>query len=403
MGEPADELADFVIAGAGAAGLSLALALMDSELAGRRVLLIDRDVKDDDDRTFSFWTERPEAFERYPSSHFPRLEVAWNGGRTIAEPVRHRYLTIRSLPFYRTSFDALLAHDNVRFVCDSIVSIEERDGWVEVVGRRGRYRGRFAFDSRFELRALRVDEPRYQRSEQRFFGWLIETPDDRFDPSTMTFFDFRGASPGSVCFFYVLPYSRRLALVEHVAIDRAADQESLGAYVREVLGITQFKLRDRELGASPLTDQPWPRRGGKRILRIGIPGGQLKASTGYGFLRMQADARAIVRSLAAHGHPFDLPRGSRLFARLYEWLDAILLVVMRHEPAQIERIFAALFAKSPVDRVLAFLEERASLADILGLVITLPPWPFARAMLRWTWRRLRAWLADRRAERAGLE
>ncbi|MBZ0117226.1 MAG: hypothetical protein K8H88_09540 [Sandaracinaceae bacterium] len=403
MGEPADEVADFVIAGAGAAGLSLALALVEGELAGRRVLLIDRDPKDDDDRTFSFWTERPESFDRYPAFHFPRLEVAWNGGRTIAEPARHRYMTIRSLAFYRASLDALLAHDNVRFVCDSVVALEEQDGRVEVVGRRGRYAGRFVFDSRFEMRALRVDEPRYQRSEQRFFGWVIETPEDRFDPSVMTFFDFRGASQESVRFFYVLPYSPRVALVEHVAIDRAADQESLGAYVRDVLGITKFKLRGRELGASPLTDQPWPRRAGRRILRIGIPGGRLKASTGYGFLRMQADARAIVRSLAAHGHPFDLPPSSRLYARLYEWLDAILLVVMRHEPAQIERIFAALFARSPVDRVLAFLEERASLADLARLVVTLPPWPFARAMLRWARRRTQAFLLDRARESRALD
>jgi lycopene beta-cyclase len=54
---------DFIIAGGGAAGLSLAYHLMRSPLRDRSILIVDKDAKDHNDRTFCFWTDRPSLFD----------------------------------------------------------------------------------------------------------------------------------------------------------------------------------------------------------------------------------------------------------------------------------------------------------------------------------------------------
>ncbi|HEX2808592.1 MAG TPA: hypothetical protein VHN80_20710, partial [Kineosporiaceae bacterium] len=72
----------------------------------------------------------------------------------------------------------------------------------------------------------------------------------------------------------------------------------------------------------------------------------------------------------------------------YRVLDAVLLEVWHSRPEQIPPIFGAMFLRNPADRVLCFLDERASAMDVVRLVLTLPKRPFLRAAARCLWRLL---------------
>jgi lycopene beta-cyclase len=112
-------------------------------------------------------------------------------------------------------------------------------------------------------------------------------------------------------------------------------------------------------------------------MTIGVPGGRVKASTGYAFMRIQRDSAAIVRSLQQTGHPFGVPPDSRRHRRY----DAALLGLMRHQPRQVQGVFARLFARNPLDRILRFLDETTSPYDEFVLASTLPPSFALRALL----------------------
>jgi lycopene beta-cyclase len=128
----------------------------------------------------------------------------------------------------------------------------------------------------------------------------------------------------------------------------------------------------------PITDQPYPRRLGGRVMAIGMRGGRIKPSTGFAFMRVQSDSAAIVQSLLKHDQPFDVPEDS---AR-YQLYDSMLLDIMEREPERIQVIFAALFKRNSIEHVLSFLDEQASLAQNMRMFANLPQAPFLQALWR---------------------
>ncbi len=184
-------------------------------------------------------------------------------------------------------------------------------------------------------------------------------------------------------FFYVLPFSERCALVESVLCNAAPVswelcEQALRVYLETILDINAYSTRREEQGISPLTDWPFPRQTGKRIMAIGTHGGMVKPSTGYAFLRMQEDSSAIVRSLLEVGHPFSVPPGPRR----YRYFDAVMLEIMTHDAKRIEPIFTRLFKRNPVERILRFLDEVASLRENFLMIPSLPPRLLLQALLR---------------------
>ena len=63
---------DFAILGGGAAGLSLALELVGSELQNKSILIVEKDAKNTNDRTWCFWSDRPTRFDGIARKAWPR-------------------------------------------------------------------------------------------------------------------------------------------------------------------------------------------------------------------------------------------------------------------------------------------------------------------------------------------
>jgi lycopene beta-cyclase len=173
-------------------------------------------------------------------------------------------------------------------------------------------------------------------------------------------FDLRTPQREGVTFFYHLPFSERRALVEYTLFSPALlpieDYESALRLHLDGLAGAGYRILETERGIIPMTDRPFPRRQGHRILAIGTRGGRVKPSTGYAFARIQRDSQQIVASLVRTGHPFAIPPDPLRY-RLH---DAILLEVLAQEPDLGRPILSAIFACNPVQRVLRFLDGRTA-------------------------------------------
>ncbi len=124
----------------------------------------------------------------------------------------YRYNMIRSVDFYRHTREVLALHANVTFLRGAADRVEETDEGACVSVHGEKYTGRWIFDSRFKLAQFKADPANEAALYQHFTGWLIETPDDAFDPAAATMFDFRVPERNELRFCYVLPLSTRRAL-----------------------------------------------------------------------------------------------------------------------------------------------------------------------------------------------
>ena len=373
---------DFIIAGAGLSGLSLALRLINSPLRERSILIVDHDDKQRSDRTWSYWSNRPTLFDSLACRTWDRLHLAGLNGEMRVNLRRYRYRTIRGCDFYEHARRELSRRPNVAWLRSTVETIEDGAEAARVIINQEGVTGRWVFDS-IPRQASASVEGRYHHLRLHFKGQEIETVRSAFDPTAATFLDFRTPQAGATRFLYVLPFDERHALVEYTSFSTMPllpreYEQALQAYLREVLKIGDYRLTRQESGVIPITDRPYPRRLGGRVMAIGTKGGRIKPTTGFAFMRVQSDSAAIVQSLLKHDQPFDVPEDSPRY-RLY---DSMLLDIMVREPERIQSIFAALFKRNSIEHVLSFLDEQASLAQNVHMFATLPPMPFLQAMTR---------------------
>jgi len=116
---------DFILAGGGAAGLSLAYHLAHSPLRDRSVLIIDQDTKDRNDRTWCFWTDRPTPFEGIVHRCWSRLRFLTKDLDLTFDLGAYRYQMVRGIDFYRFVRQDTAAWAQVDMVQGAVERIED--------------------------------------------------------------------------------------------------------------------------------------------------------------------------------------------------------------------------------------------------------------------------------------
>ncbi|MFN2312416.1 MAG: lycopene cyclase family protein [Spirochaetia bacterium] len=378
---------DYIIAGGGAAGLHLAVALGRSSLRNARILIIDKDTKQQNDRTWCFWhtandTPVPKKLLRKSWQVF---SVIGEKGELDITLSPYTYSMIRGLDFYAHATEQLQQLPNCRRLVGTIDFIEDGVESATVVVDGTPFHGKYVFDSLIVPGSFSIDTTKYHFLKQHFYGVFVRTRRPVFQPHKAGFFDFRVPQYGVMRFVYTLPSSETEALVEYTLF--SADllpaeeyRQELTGYLHRVLGLEDgdYEVLESEDGVIPMSDYPFPRRGGERILYTGTKGGRVKGSTGFAFHRIARDAVAIVNSLEEHGHPFALSEP----APRYRAFDAMLLQILYRHGELGAPIFEQLFRRNPIDRLLRFLNEQTSLREDIAIMASVPWWPFIRAWLR---------------------
>ena len=377
---------DFIIAGGGAAGLGLAYQLAMSGLREKSVLIVDRDAKDRNDRTWCFWTDQPTRFDHLVYRNWSRVEVVSDDFQCAYDLSPYTYKMIRGIDFYQGMQEALSGLPNVEFLqarINEITDTKDKTSAAIIVNREEYHGAQWVFDSTFHVSDFYRGPARYHYLKQHFKGWEIETPTDCFDPSTVTLFDFRTPQMGSMRFFYILPFSKRRAMVEYTIFSADAlkpheyDRE-ISDYLENVRHISPYRIISTETGVIPMTDRPFRRKLGEHIMAIGTKGGLVKPSSGYAFQRIQHDSAAIVHSLETHANPFQVPASPPR----YRLFDTLMLQVMYRQGDRMKEIFIELFKNNSIQDIFRFLDETAPLSENIRLLKSLPTSPFLKALFR---------------------
>jgi lycopene beta-cyclase len=375
---------DYLIVGGGAAGLSLAYHIArEPRLAGKRVLLIEPDAKEQNDRTWSFWADGPGPFDGIVAHEWGRIAFRSPGFERVIDLGRYRYKTIQSLDYYRFIQGTLADNAQFTWVRGEVLALHNTAIGVSATTATGSFTARYAFDSRPPDLAKLKQPEKYRYLLQHFVGWEIETDADVFDLATMEFMDFRGPQHHEARFIYVLPYTPRKALVEYTlfsesVLPKTEYEAAIREYLTDTLGLKSYRIMAEEVGAIPMTDHPLPARDGTHIINLGTRGGRAKPSTGYAFKRIQQHSARLVTALARTGHPPQDATGDKWQFHLF---DALLLDIMKRRGESTRDIFRQLFERNPVERIFRFLDETTSWADNFRVMNSVSPGPFLRSIV----------------------
>jgi lycopene beta-cyclase len=370
---------DYIIAGAGCAGLSLAVHIVQQKaLQEKRILLVDNAAKNHNDRTWCFWEKGRGLFEPVVCKQWDTL---WFHSDTFSKALSiapYRYKMIRGIDFYRYCRNVLKAFPNVEFLQGSVESFLPGNNTGVVVNGT-------AYTAHYVFNSIPPQKPALNKKHvwllQHFKGWTIETPDPVFDPAAATLMDFRVSQKRGTTFCYVLPVSPTEALVEYTLFTPSLLQqeeydEELKAYIDHNLKLEAYQVTESEFGIIPMTNYPFP-RGENNIINIGTAGGQTKGSSGYTFYFIQQHSKKIVEQLIQGKHP-----QVNTSAKRFHFYDSVLLEVLRQKELEGAAIFSKLFQKNKPQPVLAFLNNASSLPTEVGIISSLPTLPFLKAAIR---------------------
>jgi len=373
---------DYVFLGAGCASLSIIMRMLENrQFADKKILLIDKAAKTQNDRTWCYWESGEGFFEGIIHKKWDTISFFSSDYSSDMTITPYQYKMIRGVDFYNYCFDKISAYPSVELVYGEVKSFS-RSGNKFTLSIDGETK---ILDAGIVFNSI-VQPDRNEKKNiqllQHFKGWVIETDNDTFNTEVATMMDFRVPQNKGTTFAYVLPFDKRTALVEYTLFTRellsqAEYDAGLNLYIQGYLGLKNYRVTETEFGIIPMTSRRFYFEENE-IYNIGTAGGQTKASSGYTFQFIQKQAQRIVDFLSKGKELSRLPLSSWRF-RFY---DNVLLHILYYNKLPGDSIFSRLFKSNEPQQVLKFLDNETSLAEELKIISTLPTMPFLKAALK---------------------
>ncbi|MEQ6122777.1 lycopene cyclase family protein [Pseudotenacibaculum sp. MALMAid0570] len=372
---------DYIITGSGASGLMLAYRMAnDSFFDSKSILIIDKEKKSTNDRTWSFWEQGKGEWDDVVCKSWNHILFNSDNFSKKISLSPYSYKTIRSEKFYKQLWEVIESKENISFIEDTIINISHKSHSASVLTKKTEYHASKLFNS-ILFGKMYKQQLKYPALEQHFVGWFIETESDMFDDTAATFMDFAVQQRDNTRFMYVLPMSPRKALFEYTLfsnnlLETSEYEKEIERYLKQK-SITKYTIVEKEKGIIPMTSYRFWKHNSKNVLNIGTAGGWSKASTGFTFMNINKNTSELIEFIKT-GKSF---REFRKKTRFW-WYDLLLLDVLSKENHLGSKIFSKLFKRNSIQKIFKFLDERTSITEDISIFLTMSPFRFVKALFK---------------------
>jgi lycopene beta-cyclase len=374
---------DYIIIGAGAAGLMMADGMgKDPAFRHKSILLLDKDAKKTNDRTWCYWEQGAGTYDAILHKTWDHVFVSGNQLKKSIEIAPYKYKMIRGIDFYETFLNRIKTYPNVVFSQETVVEIiDHENNNVKISTDQHTYEAIQVFDSRFHYKKIQ-QSPKYPILQQHFIGWFIKTEEPIFNDSQATFMDFSLEQKGNTRFMYVLPFSRTEALVEYTLFSSTPLPESeyekaITDYMHTHFNYTNYTVLGKEKGSIPMTCNDFNHVNSTKVFYIGTAGGWSKPSTGFTFRNTTKKSKLLIEFLKTHKPLSQFNKRNRFW-----YYDLLLLNILYRENHLGQSIFESLFKKRSPQLVFKFLDEETTLYEDIRIMMAPKPIPFVKSFIR---------------------
>ncbi len=372
---------DYIITGSGASGLMLAYRMAkDSFFDNASILIIDKEKKTSNDRTWCFWENGEGEWDELLHKSWDKILFESNIYKNTIPLQSYAYKMLRSGIFYDKLWNFIDTKNNIRFIEDTVVDIKASTNGAIVETLKSNYFTTKLLNS-IDLNKNYTLQKKYPVLLQHFCGWFIETDKNLFDDSTATFMDFTVDQKRNTRFMYVLPISPNKALFEYTLFSKEVltKDEYEGELLKylDTKFITEYTITEIEQGVIPMTSYKFWVQNSKNILHIGTVGGWTKASTGYTFKNTSKKTIQLIAFLKAENDFTHFRKKTRFW-----WYDLLLIDVLSSYNHLGSKLFSTLFKRNSLKNVFRFLDEETSFIEDLRIMLSMPPLRFIVALFR---------------------
>jgi lycopene beta-cyclase len=373
---------DYIFTGSGLAALLTVDELLNSgKFSDKTILLLDENAKKSNDRTWCFWDE-DNLYETIISKKWSNVVFANSNFKRTLAIAPYQYKKINGLTFYDSIFKRISDFPNIQFLQEKVLDFEELEENCVVKTSNKTYSCSKIFNSIFSSEKI-LQHDKFPLIQQHFIGWFVKTETTIFDENVATFMDFSVNQNGNTRFMYVLPTSPTEALVEYTLfskdlLPKKEYEDEIKWYLKK-LGVTSYKIIEKEQGNIPMTSYPFWKQNTKNIIHIGSAGGWTKASTGFTFKNALKKSKALVKFLDQNKTNSDFRKFQKI--NKYWFYDLLLLDILNDKNHLGSSIFSSMFKKENPIVIFKFLDEQTSLWEDLQVIWRCPKMLFAKALL----------------------
>lgn len=364
---------DYLIIGAGCAGMSLADRFTDYSSQEFSVAILDNKTSFEDNKTWCYWDINGGEGRYEPVKCWDHWTINSDKESFKSEPSTFSYSMNTSKEFYREVLSNLSQHENIQLKLGTTVKrMKPKVGHVEVCTDSDIINAKVVFDSRPIDWRQSLNSSAKPFLLQQFLGWTIETTEFNVDESSVILMDFSIQSKGSISFIYGLPLGENKYLIESTIFSRSlVEKELLAKMIQDYLVKKQvqgYEKIQEECGLIPMSTATPNSSSYHRIQNIGLRGGMARPSSGYTFLNIQRDSDLIIESINTRKSKIDRYR----FQEKDLWMDQIMLSLLNDCPELFPEIMTSLFKKCPSDSLVKFMSGIAEIKDYVKVANSMP-------------------------------
>ncbi|TDD78130.1 lycopene cyclase family protein [Flavobacterium caseinilyticum] len=370
---------DYIFTGAGLSALMTVYKMVQSgKFKNKSILLLDENTKKTNDRTWCFWKTTDSVWEQSIYKKWDSALFANENFRRDLDLQPYHYNMVKGLDFYNQVFDLLSKQENITFVNQKVLEIEESETIILVQTESESFSCSKLFNSIYNKHKAE-SQTKYPVLQQHFIGWFIKSEQPVFNSEQATFMDFSVEQKGNTRFMYVLPTSKTEALLEytlfsHQHLKKEEYENEIQQYIKK-LGITNYEIVEKEQGSIPMTCYPFWKANTKNVLNIGTSGGWTKASTGYTFKNSDKKSSELVTFLQRETDFTKFHRKTKFW-----FYDLLLLDILDRKNELGSHIFSSMFKKGNPTLIFKFLDEETTLYEDIQVILKCPKMLFIKAI-----------------------
>ena len=364
------------IIGAGCAGLTLGYHLIGSK--SEPIVLIDKQTSRND-HLWSYWDNGRDSLI-LPRPFIKKKWANWSIRTQNKEVIRtgnsSQYVCLSSAVF-ESHLQKAIKNSNGTILRETVTGTNIINGTKLLSLSNG---SELTINNLYDSRPPLVSDGAMY---QHFVGLNIQADDPIFDDSTAILMDFRVPQSSGIHFIYVLPFSKKSALIESTVystklLPHSWYKQQISNYVHKNFPKTNWEVISQETGALPLTNKcPQTSFG----VPIGLNANAMRASTGYAFSQIMAQISELVLKIESSSNKIAVKRGSSF---IEDFMDKIFLDVLSKSPHRAPEIFSKVLESLTGDEFAEFMSGYCPASIKAKIIAALPKSLFSIAAIRRT-------------------